>query len=87
MLFADIDYLHPTPEWQKILDGEDKKSAKLVNPLPVGRKRTQALEALDEEENRLLRQSVNLGLEQAAPNSFKPDLRQLDAAVHSLELR
>jgi hypothetical protein len=87
MIFADIAYLHPTPEWQSILDEEDEKSAKLINPLPVGRKRTQAVKAMEEEENRLLRQSVNLRLDQAQPSTFEPDLHQLDAAVHSLELR
>ena len=42
---------------------------------------------MEEEENRLLRQSVNLRLDQAQPSTFEPDLHQLDAAVHSLELR
>jgi hypothetical protein len=87
MIFADIAYLHPTPEWQRILDKEDEKSEKLVNPLPIGRERSQAIDVLEEEEDRLLHHLVNLRLDQAQPSSFKPDLRQLDAAVHSLELR
>lgn len=87
LLFANIGYIHPTPDWNRILKQEDAKSSKLVNPLPVGRERSQAIDALDEEENRLLRQSVSFHLDQAPPNSFNPELRQLDAAVDSIKLR
>jgi hypothetical protein len=87
MVFADIAYLHPTSDWQRILDEEDEKTVRLVNPKPVGRERSQAMDSIDEEEDRLLHHTVNLRLDQAEPISFKPDLRQLDAAVRSLELR
>lgn len=87
MVFADIAYLHPSSDWQRILDDEDEKTARLVNPKPVGKERSQAIDAIDEEEDRLLRHTVNLRLDQAAPSSFKPDVRQLDAAVRTLELR
>jgi hypothetical protein len=87
MIFADIEYLHPTSDWGRILSEEAEKSEKLVDPSPVGRERNRAIEALEEEEDRLLHDTVNLRLDQAEPNSFKPDLRQLDDAVRSLGLR
>jgi hypothetical protein len=51
-------------------------------PIPIS-----GLKALDEEEDRLLHDTVNRRLDQALPGSFKPDLRQFDDAVRSLELR
>jgi hypothetical protein len=87
LILADIAYLHPSPEWRRVLEEEDEKSARLIDSLTVGRERSRAIEALDEEENRLLRHAVNLHLDKAQPNSFKPNLRQLDAAAHSLDLR
>jgi hypothetical protein len=87
MIFADVAYLHPTSDWQRILDEEAEKTERLVNPKPVGRERDQAIDAIEEEEDRRLHQTVGLRLDQAEPSSFKPDLRHLDAAVRSLELR
>ena len=86
-MLADTAYLHPPLEWQGSLDAESKKFNKLIAPLPIGPERNRAIEALDREGERLLRELVNLRLNQAQPSSFKPDLRQLDAAVRTLELR
>ena len=87
VMLADTAYLHPPLEWQGSLDAESKKFNKLIAPLPIGPERNRAIEALDREGERLLRELVNLRLNQAQPSSFKPDLRQLDAAVRTLELR
>ena len=41
----------------------------------------------DRKASEVFQQKVNVALTGASPTSFKPDLNQLDAAVHSLELR
>jgi hypothetical protein len=59
LMLADIEYLHPAPEWERTLKAEEEKAAKVIDPKPVGRERDKAIEAMDEEENRILRQVVN----------------------------
>jgi hypothetical protein len=86
MVFAGIAYLHPTSDWARILDEDAEKTERLVNPKPVGPERMQAIEAIDRETDRALRNTINLRLDQAQTSSFDPDLRRIDAAVRSLEL-
>ena len=47
MIFADIEYLHPTPDRERILNEEAEKSGKLANALPIGRERNRAIKAPD----------------------------------------
>jgi hypothetical protein len=70
MIFADIEYLHPTPDRERILNEEAEKSGKLANALPIGRDEI-GLSKHRTEEDRPLQDTVNVRPGQAQPSSFQ----------------
>ena len=83
LMFADIADLHPPLKWKMMLD----QFAKLYYSKPVPRERFQTVEEAEKVQEERVRDVANRHFDEAPPDSFKPDLRQLDAAVRSIELR